>query len=303
LVVPKNLYIIGTMNTADRSAGRIDYAIRRRFDFYAIHANPDAVNSDIGKKLMEEVNKFVEKYVSPDYDPEDIKVGHTYFISSFTYFISSFNTNKTIWKFVSSNINKSICLSCGIFAGNSSDYVKCNEGDYAILYTFEEPKKVYGLWEIIEVPKDENGEFKKNVYVEHWPDGKQYEYQVRVKRLVELEKDYEDLNSTLKERVSDRKNNNLTWNDITQIFDLTDDIILKFSPIIHNFLYQVVPLLYEYIVDGLLNVNKEETKGYPIELFGEKFYIKGGVLYNNEGKKVTQEDVANLILKKIKNNP
>ena len=82
LIIPPNLYIIGTMNTADRSAGRIDYAIRRRFTFYPMHAEPDYdVVSDYGQKLMNAVNGFIEKNVSPDYDPEDIKIGYTYFIS------------------------------------------------------------------------------------------------------------------------------------------------------------------------------------------------------------------------------
>ena len=82
LIIPPNLYIIGTMNTADRSAGRIDYAIRRRFTFYPMHADPDKVGSDYGKKLMKAVNGFIEKNVSPDYDPEDIKIGHTYFMGN-----------------------------------------------------------------------------------------------------------------------------------------------------------------------------------------------------------------------------
>ena len=41
--VPSNLYIIGTMNTADRSVGYIDYAVRRRFSFYTIKADRDVI--------------------------------------------------------------------------------------------------------------------------------------------------------------------------------------------------------------------------------------------------------------------
>ncbi len=79
--IPKNLYIIGTMNTADRSAGRIDYAIRRRFTFYPMHADSEQAEPNYGKPLMEAVNEFIENHISPEYDPEDVKIGHTYFMS------------------------------------------------------------------------------------------------------------------------------------------------------------------------------------------------------------------------------
>jgi len=46
LVIPKNLYVIGTMNSADRSIGHIDVAIRRRFGLFHLPPNPEVVKSE-----------------------------------------------------------------------------------------------------------------------------------------------------------------------------------------------------------------------------------------------------------------
>lgn len=43
VLLPSNLYIIGTMNTADKSIGGIDYAIRRRFLFFQVLPNRDVI--------------------------------------------------------------------------------------------------------------------------------------------------------------------------------------------------------------------------------------------------------------------
>jgi hypothetical protein len=94
LVVPKNLYIIGTMNTADRSIGHIDYAVRRRFVF--LPCLPDEGALDIyyagradglpvaAKALFESVKNLFQddkKCLAPDFHADDVQVGHTYFMA------------------------------------------------------------------------------------------------------------------------------------------------------------------------------------------------------------------------------
>lgn len=83
--LPKNLYVIGTMNTADRSVGHIDYAIRRRFAFYDVLPNLSVVKNKKAINLFEEVAQLFKEdsyYLSSDFDANDVQIGHSYFIAS-----------------------------------------------------------------------------------------------------------------------------------------------------------------------------------------------------------------------------
>ena len=86
--IPKNLYIIGMMNTADRSLAIIDYALRRRFAFFEFEP---AFDSDGFKKYLEEKNsdklcKVIEMIKKLNNDirndeslGKDFCIGHSFF--------------------------------------------------------------------------------------------------------------------------------------------------------------------------------------------------------------------------------
>lgn len=93
-VVPSNLYIIGTMNTTDRSTGTLDYALRRRFAFVTLKSNVSVIeehydklgNEDLKNKavaLFKDIKKFIEdpNHLSGDMDIDDLMVGHSYFMA------------------------------------------------------------------------------------------------------------------------------------------------------------------------------------------------------------------------------
>lgn len=90
--VPDNLFIVGTMNTADRSLGYIDYAIRRRFAFMTLTSDKTVLesypcykeNKDLLNKawaLYDAVNMLVKNNLASDFEYDDIMVGHSYFLA------------------------------------------------------------------------------------------------------------------------------------------------------------------------------------------------------------------------------
>lgn len=97
--IPNNVYLIATMNTADRSLGSLDYAIRRRFAFIAekpFGLEVEGFNEELFEKVSSLFVKNFDEYkesgwdltmklepadtLSDEYKPEDVWIGHSYFI-------------------------------------------------------------------------------------------------------------------------------------------------------------------------------------------------------------------------------
>ena len=78
--VPSNVYIIGTMNTTDRSTGTLDYAIRRRFAFVTLEAKSDYIPEGKARDLFKDIRSFIENNHSSETDINDLMVGHSYFM-------------------------------------------------------------------------------------------------------------------------------------------------------------------------------------------------------------------------------
>lgn len=89
--VPNNLFIIGMMNTADRSLAMIDYALRRRFSFFGMEPGFEtkgfkdysiSVGGEIFTKLVKAVQKLNEIIFNDDSLGNGFLIGHSYLIQN-----------------------------------------------------------------------------------------------------------------------------------------------------------------------------------------------------------------------------
>ncbi len=84
--IPDNVYLIGTMNTADRSIALVDHALRRRFHFVAVRPSPDVLRAYLEAngnwemtwvaRLLDEVNRRLEA----DGIEWHLHIGHSHFM-------------------------------------------------------------------------------------------------------------------------------------------------------------------------------------------------------------------------------
>ena len=73
-IVPSNLFIIGTMNTADKSIALLDIALRRRFEFIAMYPDVTLVNNEF-REIFIAINKAILERKNHDFT-----IGHAYFM-------------------------------------------------------------------------------------------------------------------------------------------------------------------------------------------------------------------------------
>jgi hypothetical protein len=86
--LPKNIYIIGTMNNADRSVRTIDLALRRRFDFFELAPNMQVLEAfyksrrnELNEKLWTGLQKLNER-IENELGVRHLAIGHSYFMKS-----------------------------------------------------------------------------------------------------------------------------------------------------------------------------------------------------------------------------
>lgn len=219
--VPDNLYIIATMNTADKSVGNIDYAIRRRFLFFDLLPDENVIRknrglekgtNDIVINTFKGINKFIEDATKDSqYRANDFKIGHTYFLNCGKF--ENFDDIKEYLKFIEDNKD------------NDNEYIKKIKKieyieDLEILNGLEKREELKTLQGI-----------KKLKGLEHLKNQKKFLYKMQYQVLPILREYYID--GIIKEQGKyDSFNNYLKGEDLS--LDSLIKIIDEFAKIVEN---------------------------------------------------------------------
>ena len=83
--VPQNVYLLGTMNTADRSIALLDTALRRRFGFVELQPDPTVLGSAVVNGIplgpwLSDLNRRIREYLG--HDGRSLEVGHAYLLEA-----------------------------------------------------------------------------------------------------------------------------------------------------------------------------------------------------------------------------
>jgi len=98
--IPENVYILATMNSADRSIALVDYAIRRRFAFVTFFPNSEIIDamsdySGLGGLRVSDIMKGINEKISSVLSDADLELGQSYFMPKWAP--RNATTHKILW--------------------------------------------------------------------------------------------------------------------------------------------------------------------------------------------------------------
>lgn len=150
--IPNNLYIIATMNSADRSIAILDNAIRRRFAFIKLFPNYDIVKelSDVGELGIEiaRLYRSINKKILDTLNNEELLLGQSYFLPNFAEKVET--TGKILWskKLLRLVINYNVLPIL-------EEYTYGNKNDLQKIIGDKIPERIYDDEEFIEAIKEQ----------------------------------------------------------------------------------------------------------------------------------------------------